>query len=152
MLKVILDTNVVVSATVFGGRVSLIIEDLLKSKYCLVVCNEFTKEVYRILVQKFNISFSLLEKIQNIFSTSDAVNIEEKFEYDPEQKELITKLKQRDSKDVYLLELAFQSKTSVIVSGDKGLLGLNSLIQKQGDVDLKILKPSEFVTFLESIE
>lgn len=56
------------------------------------------------------------------------------------------------SKRCLLVELAFQSKTSIIVSGDKDLSELNSIIQKQGSVDLKILKPSEFVDFLESLK
>jgi putative PIN family toxin of toxin-antitoxin system len=152
MLKIILDTNVVVSAFVFGGRISSIIEALLESKYELIVCEDLKKEVYRIMVQKFKASFGILEKIQNIFYVSDSINIERVFDYGQSQKELLAILKQRDPKDVYLVELAFQSKTSVIVSGDKDLLELNSIIQKFGNVDLKILKPSEFVDFLESLK
>jgi uncharacterized protein len=144
MLKVILDTNVIVSAMVFGGKLENILEKGLKKHYQLVFDGYLEKEVLRILIQKFGANLELIQKVRQVFANSMFYKTDSNCNYTIFQNTILSILQKRDPKDVYLLELVLQSKSQVLVTEDKDLLFLKDEVKSE----FLILKPSEFLELI----
>ena len=128
MPKVIFDTNVIVSALVFGGKVSKALDLVYDGSVKLVLCKELEDEVLRILVSKFNVKINDLHLAQKLLSIGDYHTLDKPY---PKVS--------RDAQDNYLLSLIEISQADVLVTGDKDLLVLNSY------KECPIMKVSEFL-------
>lgn len=126
-MKVILDTNVFISAFIFGGKIEKIIKLFWEGEFDLVSCQELLDEVSDKLINKFKINEGQFELVLDIFSIS------KQYELSQIQKH------SRDSKDDFLVELALISNSDYLVSGDKDLL----VLEKVGNC--KIISPTEFL-------
>ena len=136
-LRVVIDTNVVLSALLFKSGAMAPIRDALQRGACVpLVSRETAEELIRVLAYpKFELDTA---QQQTILA-----------EYLPHcetlpQPKTRTKLpKCRDEDDQPFLLLAAASGADVLVTGDKDLLAL------QGQVKFRILSPGEFLTLIE---
>lgn len=115
MYKIVLDTNVLVSALVFGGLPGELLETVLAGEVTAVTSPALIDELLRTLKQKFGLSDSTLVAIQE--ETLDAF-----ISVVPENTLHVLK----DEPDNRVLETAYAGKCKTIITGDKELLVLGS--------------------------
>ena len=131
-VKVVLDTNVLVSAIVFGGKpkeiLNLVLEEKIVASISPILLAEF-KEVYTkkfpLLKEDFELTFKSIEEIFEITQPDETLEI----------------LKDKD--DNRVLEAAVEGKCKYIITGDKELLDLG--IYK----GIRIVTPDQFLNVLE---
>lgn len=140
MLKVVLDTNILISAFLWDGNEAELFKEIEKNKVKLYTSFEIINEVENVIHrEKFNellikAKISAEEIIEKIVSLSNLVI----------GKKLNLNIC-RDSKDNKFLECAKLAKADVIVSGDKDLLVLKEFN------GIKILKTSQVLGILKNI-
>jgi uncharacterized protein len=121
-MRVVLDTNIFISA-VLGGKVGSIIDEWKAGKFTLVVTNR----------PKFKIpEIEIVSVTDYLLRTAEFVTSEEKINV------IVA-----DVTDNKFLEAAVVGKVKYIVSGDKHLLELESF---RG---ISIIKASEFIALLK---
>ena len=128
-LKVVLDTNIYISAILFGGNPERI-RKLSKEKELEILISEtMIAEVAEVLRKKFNWeSWQISQIIDEIRETATLII--------PKQTISIIK---KDEDDNRILECSVEGKAQYIVSGDKHLLSLKEY------QSVKILSPAEFL-------
>jgi len=128
-LKVVLDTNIYISAILFGGNPERI-RKLSKEKELEILISEaMIAEVAEVLRKKFNWeSWQISQIIDEIRETATLII--------PNQTISIIK---KDEDDNRILECSVEGKAQYIVSGDKHLLSLKEY------QSVKILSPAEFL-------
>lgn len=127
-LRVVLDTNVLVSAIVYGGKPRQILERVLSRDVKAIISPVLLVEILDVLSKKFH------------FPDNDLSLIE----YQLKKNSEIVKPKQtinilRDDADNRVLEAAVAGRCRYIVTGDKEILSLGSFRRN------KILTPSRFL-------
>jgi uncharacterized protein len=130
---VVLDTNVIISAIVFGGKPRAVFERAIEGKITLAITHDILQEVRGVLQRKkFNFSKQALQAIVNeLQSIAEVVA----------PAETINAVTQ-DPDDNKFLECAVAADASCIISGDAHLLSL----KHYGDI--AILTPAEFLSSL----
>ena len=114
--RVVLDTNVLISALLFSGRASEILDLLENRSIVLVISKEILGEyVTALAYPKFSLSEKEIKSIMNDFVLPGAETVSAS-----ELSEGVC----RDPKDDKFLACAKAAKADVIVSGDKHLLML----------------------------
>jgi uncharacterized protein len=129
-MRVILDTNVFISAFIFGGKIQNIFELLLDDSFELVTCEELNNEILDKLINKFKISETKFEIVISIFTKSIDCKLKKIEKHT------------RDPKDDFLIQLAIESNADYLVSGDKDVLILKEIS------GTKIILPSEFLKLI----
>lgn len=137
-MKVVLDTNVLVSAAIQNGASYQILQKLfLSSSVELIICNEILAELREVLTSR--------PRLRKWIALDDAEGYLEmlqiRFDFVRDPYDIIPV--SRDSNDDFLLALARQEQVDYIVSGDKDLLVLQ-------DIGISILSPAEFIKVLNS--
>jgi putative PIN family toxin of toxin-antitoxin system len=133
--RIVLDTNVLVSAIVFGGKPREILDIFAENNVTVVIAEEIITELRRKIITKFP-EF-----------TRDFVAIERLLKRDS----MIVKLgtvhinASRDADDNKFIETALIGECQFLVSGDKDLLVLGSYL------NIKIVKPTQFLGILSKI-
>jgi putative PIN family toxin of toxin-antitoxin system len=116
MLKVVLDTNILISAILFGGKPRQILEKAIRGEIRLCLSEPILEELKGVL-QRSKFGYSP-EMIQFIFTEltgiADFVNPSERIDVVLE-----------DPEDNRILECAVEGKANYIISGDSHLLKLN---------------------------
>lgn len=129
-LKVVLDTNICISAILFGGNPERIRKLSKEKKLEILISEAIIAEVAEVLRKKFNWkSWQISQIIDEIRETVTLII--------PDQTLSMTK---KDEDDNRILECAVEGKVQYIVSGDKQ--HLLPLKEYQG---VKILSPAEFL-------
>jgi len=129
-IKVVIDTNVFISAFVFGGNALEIIRLLLKGDIAGYISSFIIEEVTRILSEKFLWKEPKIEKLlQLIKSKANEVY--------PKVKVSVIKSKDDDNR---ILECALESKVDYIISGDK-----RHILPLKEFEGIKIVSVSEFL-------
>jgi hypothetical protein len=131
-MKIILDTNVYLSAILFG---SVKLEQMILfcfENFEIAVCDELFAEIDQKTDQETQLSKTERELITKIKEYGSCYQIQRKTEFE------------RDPKDAYLLDLAVTSSASFLITGDKDLLNLRFYQQT------KILNPREFIDLVKS--
>src|SRR3989344_9239855 len=133
-MKVVLDTNVLISATFWYGSSNKIIEKVENKEIILVLSLEIIKEFSRVLNYK-----GIQDKIKNKnlemkYSVIKITNLSEIAE--PKEKFEIVK---EDPTDNKIIECAYEGKVDYIISYDKHLLNLKEC------KNIKIITPEEFL-------
>lgn len=128
-LRIVLDTNVIISALVFGGNPELVLDMCISGAVDMVVCQELHSELRRKVTSKFPLYSAHLELLENRLQR-DGLMVQLGWQ---------TMQVCRDLDDDIFIEMAVAGGCSYIVSGDKDLLVLN---EYQG---IKIIKPAEFL-------
>ncbi len=127
-MRVVLDTNVLVSAFVFpGGPPEAVYRRVLADELTMIVSRPLLAELGRVLVDKFDWEPTYAEEV-----VAQLVRIGELVE----PSETIEDIDD-DPDDNRVLEAAVESHAELIVSGDRHLLALGSWR------DIPIVKPAE---------
>ena len=126
-MKVLLDTNVLVSAAVARGLCTDVLREVL-AKHELVVCPQILSELRRILRSKFGMPKELIEGFVGLFQ-QDAIC---------PQSGTLPALNLKDKDDLGILTAARSGNAIMIVTGDKELQTLGHFF------DIKIMSPRQF--------
>ncbi|HED01043.1 MAG TPA: putative toxin-antitoxin system toxin component, PIN family [Proteobacteria bacterium] len=128
--KVVIDTNVMVSAFGWHGKPEEIVRLVTKGRITNFISIEILTELGRVLsYAKFKFSEALqVEIIETVFSMSSVVSTSEPLNIIVD-----------DPEDNKILECAASAKVDFIITGDKHLLNLKSF---RG---VEILTPEEFL-------
>lgn len=114
MLRVVADSNIFVSALVFGGVAARLLQNAVDGKVQLFVSEAILEETLGVMRDKFGRSAEQLEEArQAILSVADIVS----------ERHILDIVKD-DPDDNRILECALAAGADAIVSGDKHLLRL----------------------------
>lgn len=135
-LKVVLDTNVLVSVLLFGGRLEEIYKAWKSGKLTLLFTEETLEEFVKVLhYPKFGLSEEEIDYLLYVEVLPFSEVIEKVY--------TLSENSCRDKDDTKFLECALSGKADFIVSGDNDLLTLKEF------KGIRILNPSEFKEVLE---
>ena len=124
---VVVDTNVFVSAFIWGGRPKKVVERWLEGKFFLLLSPFLLNEITLVL-QRFGFGKRDLKEIKEILENNS-------LRFLPRRKVHQC----RDKKDNQILDLCLAVKADFLVTGDKDLLIIKKFQQT------KILTPKEFL-------
>ena len=131
-MRVLLDTNVLVSAILFGGSPRQLLEAALAGELDLVTSQPLLAELETVLTRKFEFPTSMTASIRaELEALSEIV--------EPSQIKRVT----RTVADDLVLATALSGTAKVIVTGDKELLGIGSYEA------IPIQSPRDFADTLE---
>lgn len=131
-MRVVLDTNVLISAVVFGGNPQKVFDLALKEELILIISSFILFELRSILAKKFAYSKVRIDQVEQELKEVAVV---------VEPKRTIEIIK-KDPADNRILECALESKAGFIVSGDKHLLSLGKFKR------IKIVSPLQFLKII----
>lgn len=109
-MKILLDTNVLISAFIFGGQAGTLLNMLFDSEHELYVSDYIDRELHEKLEEKWP------QKAEKIYSLYHKLNIN----FCSSTEENLGKL--RDKKDEPVLSDAIYHKIDVILTGDRDFL------------------------------
>jgi len=117
MLRVVLDTNVLVSAIISDGKSRELLKKGITNQYSILISDLILKELIVVLRRpKFKISEDEVQRIiLAIIRTADVVNV-------------ITQIEavKEDPKDDMIIETAIDGGADIIVTGDSHLIALET--------------------------
>jgi len=130
IIKVVLDTNVIISAILFGGKPRQILKQIIQGKINAFISPAMLTEFKEVLVRpKFCLTneecYTIIKEIEDLFLLVFP-------------KREINLIKD-DPDDNAVLECAFTADVEYIISGDHHLLSLDSF---EG---IKIIPPAKFL-------
>ncbi len=129
MKKIVLDTNVYISAFAFGGEPRRVIEVVLAGKAVNYISNQIIDELTVVLRRpKFGYDDAVIRRIVNeIEQVSELFN-------DYQMIDLV----KRDIKDNHVLACALYARADYLVTGD------NNLLEVETPGKLEIITPTQF--------
>lgn len=135
MLKVVLDTNVLISAILFGGKPRQILEKAIRGEIRLCLSERILEELRGVLQRsKFDYSPEMIQFIlTELTAIGDFVN--------PSQ---TINVVFEDPEDNRILECAVEAGANYIVTGDSHLLKLSKYH------NIEVLNPSAFLEKTEA--
>lgn len=133
-MKILLDTNVIISAILFPAGKTAYVTDYILETHQPVICSYSVDEAYKVFKNKFP---HKIESLKEFFDTLDC-------EYFPSPKRIDKNDYPgiRDTKDVPILASAILSDSDILLTGDKDF----------EDVDIKrplILTPSQYYDLIQ---
>ncbi|WCL51325.1 putative toxin-antitoxin system toxin component, PIN family [Leptospira sp. GIMC2001] len=130
MLRILLDTNIYISAIVFKGKPRKILQDLIEKKYIGLITKEILEEIEGTLSgKKFSLKSDYIHAvIEEIKEISEIIK----------NKPLNNYFELRDRDDFHILEACFSGKIDYLITGDKDLLELNI------NLGFRIISPGEY--------
>ncbi|HVC36334.1 MAG TPA: putative toxin-antitoxin system toxin component, PIN family [Candidatus Dormibacteraeota bacterium] len=134
--RIVIDTNVLISGIVFGGKPRQILDLLAKQSVIVIVAEEILTELRRKISTKFPDFIEDLNKVELLLKR-DAVLIK--------LGEISINIS-RDPDDNKFIESAILGRCSFIITGDKDLLILKSY------KNLNIIKPDEFLKLVSKLK
>ena len=133
MKKVVVDTNILVSASFWKGNPFMVMRLAFEGKIEVFTSIEILSEYSKVLIRDFKLNETEIQERINLFAgTLKLVKPTNKIN-----------LIKDDPDDNKILEVAFEADAKYIVSGDKHLLKLKEFNK------IKIVKPKEFLDDLE---
>ena len=113
--SIVLDTNVLISAIVFGGRPRVVLEKVISGTFAMAISAEMLDEFQGVLEgRKFCYPSAIVRTIVNeLLAVSELVRRTTK-----------VKVIKADPADNHILECALESRVACILTGDRHLLGL----------------------------
>jgi hypothetical protein len=128
MLRVVIDTNVIVSALNFGGNPKAVLELARKNRIHHITSPFIIREIEKVLTQKFGwqtgVTREVLNDFQNFSHVVDPPETIVVIDYPPDNR---------------ILECAVAGEADYIVSGDRHLTDLKTYGK------IKIITPTEFL-------
>jgi putative PIN family toxin of toxin-antitoxin system len=126
-MRVLLDTNVLVSAVATRGLCADVFREVLTS-HELIVSDSLLKEVKKVLHQKFKVPSSLISEFLNLLK-QDTIFIKPSW---------LPEVTIKDKADLIIIASALSGSADLLVTGDKELLNLGSV------ENLEIVSPRVF--------
>ena len=119
MLRVVLDTNVLISAILFGSKPRRILEKAIRGEIRLYLSEPMLEELKGVLQRsKFDYSPEMIQIIlTELTGVADLVNPSKTINIVPE-----------DPEDNRILECAVAAKADYVITGDSHLLKLNKYL------------------------
>lgn len=114
MIKLVLDSNVIISAIVFGGKPRKILNLIIEGRLTLCLSKAIIDEVLEILERKFKYTQNMLFAIKHELMLVSLI-----IEPDIEIKYI-----EEDEDDNKILECAVSANCDYIISGDRHLLSI----------------------------
>ena len=135
-MRVVADTNILVSALLFGGTSEQVFLAGLRGEIQLLTSSSLLKEFEKVLKEKFKLNIHLVrEIIQEVMDVAEIVEVSSHI-----------KAISYPDEDNRVLECAVDGKAEFIVTGDtRHILPLK---EYRG---IKILSPSEFLKHLPTV-
>ena len=135
MIRVVLDTNILISAILFGGNPRQVLEKAIRGEIRLCISGPILEELQGVLRRsKFDYSPEAIQVIlTELIAISDFVNPSKNIHVVPE-----------DPEDNRILECAVEAEADYIITGDAHLLKLGKYEY------IKILNAGAFVEELSS--
>jgi len=133
-MKLVADTNIYISAFLWGGKPKEIMERAIEGKDQLFISRPIKEEIFEVLkrpnfkVDEYSIEL-LMKEIEDI---SELVIVTEKIEH-----------LCRDVDDNMIIECALAAKADYVVTGDKDLLDLKSYRK------IKILRVADYLEIID---
>ena len=117
MLRVVLDTNVLVSAIISDGKPRELLNKGITNQYSILISDLILNELIVVLRRpKFKISEDEVQRtILAVIRTADIINVKTKI-----------KAVKEDPKDDMIIETAIDGGAGIIVTGDSHLLALKT--------------------------
>jgi len=146
--RVVLDTNVVLSALLFrSGRLSQIRQSWQTRRFVPLVCRQSMVELVRVLgYKKFKLSQTDLNTVLAIYMPYVEVHT-----LDHPTQAMAHVPQCRDPKDQIFLDLAHRAQADFLVTGDEDLLDLHDPLHKH--MAFSICTPMAFLTdFIAPLE
>lgn len=132
-IKVVLDTNIIVSGILFGGKPKDILELVYSEKIIAVTSQFLLTELQEVLLKKFKFTkeaiLDITGKIKEVY-------------YFVLPNKIIHVLK--DNPDNRVLEAAVEGNCSFIITGDRALLKLKTFKK------IKIVTPNQFLSSIRN--
>ncbi|MFA5571506.1 MAG: putative toxin-antitoxin system toxin component, PIN family [Candidatus Bathyarchaeia archaeon] len=135
MLRVALDTNVLVSALISDGKSRELLKMGIVKQYAIVISDLILKELALVLSRpKFKTSQDEVQRvIVALMRTAEVVNVTSKL-----------KAVKEDPKDDMIVDTAYDGNANMIVTGDSHLLALNEYRE------IKIVTVEKMIAYLNS--
>ena len=135
MLRVVLDTNVLVSALISDGKSRELLKMGIVKQYAIVISDLILKELALVLSRpKFKTSQDEVQRvIVALMRTAEVVNVTSKL-----------KAVKEDPKDDMIVDTAYDGNANMIVTGDSHLLALNEYRET------KIVTVEKMIAYLNS--
>lgn len=133
MIKAVFDTNIYISAILFGGKPQSLITSALKRQFYLFISPEILSEIYHVLTEKFQ--YPPIQAKQTVVTIRSICHL-------VHPTATINTIKDCPA-DNRILECCQQSHADYLVSGDKKHL---LALRKFGTA--KIITPTEFAKAL----
>ena len=131
MIRVLPDTNIIISSVFWRGNLYEVVRRGILGEYQLVISAEILDEVVDKLKNKFQFPEESMQELMDILMTyCHIVDVTSKFDV------------VRDKKDNKIVECAFDGKVDYIVTGDPDLLVLKDF---RG---IKVVKAKEFLEMI----
>jgi len=124
--RVVIDTNIFVSAFIWGGNPQAVLEKWFKGKFSLLISPYLLSEILKVL-KRFDFQKENLNSLKRILE-------EQCIKIIPKTKVNIC----RDKKDNDILSLCQDGRADFLISGDKDLLVLKKF------KNTKIISPKQF--------
>lgn len=132
-MKIFIDTNVLISGFVFGGKTGELLKTLIRSEHELILSDYVDAEFKEKLIEKWP------DKAEKLYDMLHSISA---FHFVKSASETLGTL--RDKKDVPVLSDALFHNADILLSGDKDFLESN--IENP-----QIMSPSELHDFLNSM-
>jgi putative PIN family toxin of toxin-antitoxin system len=131
MQRILLDTNVYISAILFKGKPRIILQEVIEEKVTAFISKEIlielentlTKPKFKLTNEFIQIVISEIRDLTKLISTTPLNNY----------------LDLRDRNDYHILEAAFSTDIDYLITGDKDLISLNKIRE------FKIVSPEEYL-------
>ncbi|MBM9501705.1 putative toxin-antitoxin system toxin component, PIN family [Leptospira sp. 201903071] len=138
MLKVLLDTNIYISAILFKGKPRLVFQDLIDEVFTGYISKEILDEIESTLSKpKFKLDNNFIQIV--LTEIRDITTV-------VKNKPIQDYLELRDRGDYHILESAFAAKVDYLITGDKDLLTLQKI------KNFNIITPDEYLSIKERNE
>ncbi len=134
MVRVVLDSNVIISAVLFGGKPEKVLNLARYGEIELISSYNLINEVLTVMKKKFNWIDWQVSQVEAAIREMSTIIIPVN----------IIKVITEDDADNRVLECAYEGRVNYIVSGDRHLL---SLKQFEG---IKIITPSQFMELMRN--
>lgn len=135
MIKVVIDTNVFVSAILFGGELDKLINLWKRKKIVLLLSKEILEEYIKVLsYKKFELSDKIIKRIiyEELLPYTKNIKVKKRIN-----------IIEEDPSDNIFLECALEGRANYIISGDKHLLQLKQY------KSIKIISFREFIKLFD---
>ncbi|OGB60613.1 MAG: putative toxin-antitoxin system toxin component, PIN family [Caldithrix sp. RBG_13_44_9] len=130
-MKIVLDTNVLISSFLGTGNPRKIIDLWKNGEITLCLSREILQEYFKVLQRLSLTGEKELEEIAQLFATG----YHTLFVNQPKN----IKINLKNQEDIKLFECAFELKADLIVSGDKSVLNVREYFA------IKVLSPTQFI-------
>jgi uncharacterized protein len=136
-VRVVLDTNIIISALNFSGRERTVLELASKNRFDLCLSPHILREVYGVLTRKFGWSAEMAEQAEALLRSSAII-------VNPSVEVTVV---EHDDADNSVLACAVDAQASYLVTGDRRHL---LPLERHGDV--RIVSSFEFLALLAMVD